>query len=68
MQPAQGGRQILRRQRRPEQSMQDHGDTNDEQWGLENWPGMSPAEQPAQAGDEHQVERLRIMRLQGRNE
>jgi hypothetical protein len=51
--PAEGGRQILRSQSWPQQAMQDHYDADDEQGSLEQWAGITPAEQMAQARDPH---------------
>ena len=65
--PAQGCGQILRRQRGPEQSVQDHDDAEDEQRRLKQRAGIPPAEQMAQARHSHQIERKRIRSFQGRD-
>jgi hypothetical protein len=67
MKPAEGGSQILRRQRGTEQSMQNHHHAHDEQRQLEQGAHITPAKQVSQSGDSQQIKRLGSRCVQGRD-
>jgi hypothetical protein len=59
MNPTQGCGQILRRQRRPEQTVRDHQGADDEERKLERGASVTPAKKPPQDGREQQIKTVR---------